>query len=90
MTDTLIHLSCALGAVDKYLADHESNASDAAQDIISDLLALPRANAVEVVRCRECKHLAIKDMATGYCQHNMTGIVQPWDYCSKGERREDA
>ena len=43
---------------------------------------------VEVVRCKDCKYLGIKDLCYGYCKHRMTGIIMPDEYCSHGERRE--
>ena len=43
---------------------------------------------VEVVRCKDCKYLGIKDLVYGYCKHRMTGITMPDDYCSHGERRD--
>lgn len=45
---------------------------------------------VPVVRCKDCQWLGIKDYLYGYCRKNgLDGIVQPNDYCSRGEREED-
>ena len=41
-----------------------------------------------IVHCKYCKFLGIKDFVYGYCQHKMTGIIRPDDFCSYGERRE--
>lgn len=48
----------------------------------------PTIDAVEVVRCKDCKYLGIKDLVYGYCKYRMTGIIMPDDYCSYGERKE--
>lgn len=45
----------------------------------------PTADVVEVVRCKECKHLMFSD-CYGECKRNHFGIVRPDDYCSYGER----
>jgi Lar family restriction alleviation protein len=42
----------------------------------------------DIVYCKECKYLGIKDLCYGYCKKNMCGIVNPWDYCSQGKRME--
>ena len=46
-------------------------------------------DAVEVVRCKDCQWLGIKDFVYGYCRRNgLDGIVKPDDYCSRGQRKE--
>ena len=47
----------------------------------------PTVDAVEVVRCKECRHLEITG-CYGECKRGYMGIVKPWDFCSYGERRE--
>lgn len=42
-----------------------------------------------VVFCLECKHRGYKDFNC-YCESGpMTGIIYPWDYCSRGELRDE-
>jgi hypothetical protein len=48
---------------------------------------LNKANLVEVVRCKDCKHLMFSD-CYGECSRAYLGIVSPNDYCSHGERKE--
>ena len=48
----------------------------------------PTVDAVEVVRCKDCKHLGFKGLCDGVCNRKMVGIVNPDDFCSYGERRE--
>ena len=66
------------------LADKVSNA------YISrfELEQQPILDVVEVVRCKDCKFLYIKDFVYGTCNKNMCGIVKPDDYCSQGQKRE--
>ena len=47
----------------------------------------PAADVVEVVRCKNCEHLGIKDFVYGYCKEKMMGIVKPDDFCSYGKRK---
>lgn len=58
----------------------------------------PAVDAVEVVRCKDCKHFADakgkdsgKPCGYGQCKWptGMIGIVCADDYCSFGERRSD-
>lgn len=59
-----------------------------------DIMDAPTVDAVEVVRCRECRHW---NSETGFCNLNshfsMDGL--DWDmfndddFCSRGERRTD-
>lgn len=48
------------------------------------------ADVVEVVRCKDCRFLGIKDFVYGHCEFGggMGGIVMPDSYCSKGQRKE--
>lgn len=46
--------------------------------------SVPTIDAVEVVRCRECKHKYMKDFDM-FCPY-MFGILKPNMHCSYGER----
>lgn len=48
---------------------------------------LPAADVVEVVRCKDCRFLRFSDFY-GACVCGRMAIVQPWDYCSRGERND--
>lgn len=48
----------------------------------------PFADVVEVVRCKDCKHLMFSD-CYGECRLNHLRIVRPDDFCSRGKRKED-
>ena len=47
------------------------------------------ADVVEVVHCKNCKHLMFSDCC-GECEKGYMGIVSPDDYCSRGERKDGA
>ena len=51
----------------------------------------PTVDAVEVIRCRECKHC---DPENHHCDHYMSTAAplrrKPDDFCSYGERKEGA
>ena len=51
-------------------------------------LFMPAADVVEVVRCRDCKHLMFSDFYMECSRGYSLGIVSPYDYCSRGERRK--
>ena len=51
----------------------------------------PTVDAVEVVRCQQCKHC---DPENNHCDHPMGTVAplkrKPDDFCSYGERKEGA
>lgn len=52
---------------------------------VRDIMDAPTVDAVEVVRCRECKSY---DEEFGYCE-SMGFTCRQNDFCSYGERRTD-
>ena len=48
----------------------------------------PTVDAVPLVRCKDCKYLEITG-CYGECGKAILGIVNPDDFCSRGERRAD-
>lgn len=62
--------------------------AEAEEEFMQRLLDAPVVDAVEVVRCKDCKY-----QTTGLCP--MENIEVPWvgtkdyDFCSFGERRTD-
>lgn len=52
---------------------------------------MPTVDAVEVVRCWQCKHC---DPENHHCDHHMGTVAplrrEPDDFCSYGERKEGA
>ena len=71
--------------------------TESEQAVVRNFLAkLPKADAVEVVRCKDCKHLyccsAIDRMF--YCRHpmglkGMPNIVEENPFCPYGERKDN-
>lgn len=51
-----------------------------------NVLDMPAADVEAVVHCGNCKYLEFSDFY-GECGRSYFGIVQPWDYCSRGARR---
>lgn len=55
-----------------------------------DVLAnAPTIDAIPVVHCKDCRFLGVKDLGDGYCQKKMAGMINPYDFCSYGERKEE-
>lgn len=70
---------------DLYWADERLLNFKTEIDVVYDkILTLPSADAVEVVRCGECRHKYMKDFDM-FCPH-MVGILKPNMHCSYGER----
>ena len=50
----------------------------------------PTVDAVEVVRCKDCKSKSdVLDCGNYLCNKKMIGMVRPNDFCSFGERRSN-
>ena len=64
-------------------------------DIMSDCKIVHKHRALnrnvkqipELIHCKNCKYLMFFDFY-GECSKGYMGIVQPDDYCSRGERKE--
>lgn len=53
------------------------------------IIGTPEIDAVEVVRCKDCKHNSLnRKIGNAYCDLGI-GLNQLYDYCSRGERKED-
>lgn len=55
---------------------------------VADIDTIPRVDAVEVVRCKDCKHLY--DEMDDYCCMSHRGLVKICEnsFCSYGERKD--
>lgn len=55
------------------------------------VLDIPAVDAVEVVRCRDCKYFAIGGADRPWCRHEkgLCDDVESDYFCSYGERRRD-
>ena len=60
----------------------------AKEDCLTEIDAAPTVDAVEVVRCRECKWWQ-EDDDIGHCDNpdGLDNYAKPEDFCSYGEKR---
>lgn len=63
--------------------------------IVCDIAKQPTIDAVPVVRCKDCKHYEFADnrafgMPVKRCEWTGFEDVDDNDFCSRGERNEDA
>lgn len=76
---------------------YDGNLVNAGFEVAHEIVdALPSADVVEVVRCKDCKYWKpyTSQYGTGQfcecpCSFGGQGIKKPDDYCSYGERRDD-
>lgn len=63
-------------------------------DVVFDVEEMPTVDAVEVVRCRECKHyemgVCLKIYDDGAASRYAWQERKPDDFCSYGERKRGA
>lgn len=45
------------------------------------------AESPDVVHCKDCENLELSG-CYGECRRGYLGLVKPWDYCSRGVRRD--
>ena len=58
--------------------------------VFEEINNAPTVDAVEVVRCKDCKHWQIcVDGVTAWCPLLMDKVTKADDFCSYGERRND-
>lgn len=62
--------------------------------IANKIREIPTADVVEVVRCKDCKHYKLRNVASTYkpskpcCLRSAASKVSENDFCSFGERKE--
>ena len=87
LVDELVSLN------DENLARRVVENSDV-QWCLSELQDMLEVDAVEVVRCRDCKHFNPDDQAaqdadwSGWCRYNGC-LTDDFDFCSRGEGRDN-
>ena len=59
-----------------------------AEDIIMMIKTAPTVDAVEVVRCRECKYHEEEGIEMVYCPNMIGGWVENEWFCANGKRKE--
>jgi hypothetical protein len=62
---------------------------EACSAVVTDFEAIPAADVVEVVRCKECKNYNTEGCSEGWgwCESSNSG-TNDYRYCSDGERKE--
>lgn len=66
--------------------------TESEQAVVRNFLAkLPKADAVEVVRCKDCKRFVDnREAFFTYCKRGLKYLyVKPDDFCSYGERKDN-
>jgi len=82
----VVKLDDVLKLIDGSMADLESNYENS--KLQEEIKRLPTVDAVEVVRCKDCKHYKEYDGEIECWARPMLFPREPDDYCSMGERRE--
>ena len=63
--------------------------TESEQAVVRNFLAkLPKVDAVEVVRCKDCKYRHQTVSGMKICQFHITMGAEDSNFCSYGERRE--
>jgi hypothetical protein len=52
-------------------------------------MAIGKRTALEVVRCKDCKHRYIAESGVIFCTQHLTMSANDNDFCSYGERKDD-
>ena len=79
-------ITCNRGGY-RYCDEDEKNEWDKLDGFDNLVCDAPTVDAVEVVRCKDCKHYVLHALA---CRHeNFNGIINMNGFCSYGERRTD-
>ena len=58
-------------------------------DSMSALRRVPSADAVEVIRCKDCKHKTVVEIGMVYCPRVIGSWVEDNWFCADAERRND-
>ncbi len=77
--------------LEKYMTVMAVNTKEYGQQVVvavDDLMYLPTADVVEVVRCGQCQHWKINphNLYGGYCRYSECASIN--HYCSYGKRKE--
>lgn len=76
----------------KVLTDYYHHKTEIQHDTLKEAIErVPTVDAVEVVRCKDCKYHRRVDWGMGDCEYpnGFKWIAYDNDFCSRGERRED-
>ncbi len=98
MEQRLINANALFSAIEEMeiigTMDNENDAAVSQSTVLDIVFAAKTIDAVQVVRCRECKRwgtpipIEMKEDGYGYCGGLWTNTHKD-DYCAWGERRND-
>ena len=60
-----------------------------AETLVRFLKKQPTVDAVEVVRCKDCRSIIDREDGTHGCYRHFIEECKPDDYCSHGERKDN-
>ena len=103
MADDLISRQALLAAFRTYMVEHfdKDKCADAGNCKVCEkrclwhevVASVPAVDAVEVVRCKDCKHgelnCNLKEKEYVVCELDEHHVWRPNGFCSYGERREE-
>jgi len=75
--------------------DYDTGFHSATSQVQGLIAYMPTVDAVEVMRCKDCKHYkpqnqgAHRNCTTPYCVRVVAVKVSPDDFCSYGERKDN-
>ena len=89
----LIDANALIDALPVVTEDKRITLYGAVADFMITIFAMPTVDAVEVVRCKDCKHYMLwEDSEYKRTCSKSIGLMisDPDDFCSYGERKDDA
>ena len=81
---------CAISTDNPFVKFQKRTIPKLLQNVIDYIALFPTVDAVEVVRCKDCKHCS-QNTPDGlhWCDEHEVGSLMDDDFCSYGERRTD-
>ena len=74
----------------KLLVVNLKNPMETAKDLLNRINTAPTIDAVPVVRCKDCKHMAVVGVGFRWCKAwERMQTMGDDGFCSRGERRSD-
>ncbi|MBQ6852393.1 MAG: hypothetical protein IJO04_05125 [Oscillospiraceae bacterium] len=67
---------------------HKTFSCDEVAEVRKFIEQAPTVDAVDVVRCKDCRFIIDRENGTHGCYRNLLEDCKPDDFCSYGERRE--
>lgn len=87
----LIRRQDAIDAIKQFSTDN-IRLRNGLMELVNHMELIPSADAVQVVRCKDCVHYHKSDKwhpDTDWCKRLICGTIKPDFYCADGERRSE-